>query len=233
MTTDPPNRLAVIIKTLRRTLLRLIGLLVATTGGCFLLTPRFLLVLQHHLHQGLSFFTVTEPFLAHVKLALAMAAFLLVPFFTTWLWRALAKPFKLPATTVFWFILFTCFLFYSGAAFCYFVTLPYGVDFLLEFQSTQLKAVISVDHFVTFVALFVLAFGLIFELPIFMVFLAKTGLCKRQAFERSRRYAILIISIIAALLTPTPDVFNMMLMGVPLYFLYEAGIIIMRLLKIT
>jgi len=230
---DTHHHLAAILNTLRRSVLRLLALLLATTGACFALAPLLLLLLQRHLKQQLAFFTVTEPFLAHVKLALATAVFVLMPLFTTWLWRALARPFKFPAATVCWFVLFTCFLFYSGAGFCYFITLPYGVDFLLGFQSAQLKPLIAIDHFVVFVALFVLAFGLIFELPIFMVFLAKAGLMRRQAFERNRRYAILIISIVAALLTPTPDVFNMMLMGVPLYLLYEAGIITIRLLRLT
>ena len=233
MTTDPPHRLAAIIQGLRRSVLRLLALLLATTAGCFLLAPRLLSLLQQHLKQRLAFFTVTEPFLAHVKLALAMATFLLIPFFTTWIWRALAKPFGFPARTLLWFVLFTCFLFYGGAAFCYCITLPFGVDFLLEFQSSQLQPVIAIDHFVTFVALFVLAFGLIFELPIFMVFIAKVGLLRREAFERNRRYAVLAISIVAALLTPTPDIFNMMLMGLPLYLLYEAGIVTIRLLRIT
>ncbi|HSR36159.1 MAG TPA: twin-arginine translocase subunit TatC [Desulfurivibrionaceae bacterium] len=233
MPLDTPHQLAAIINGLRRSALRLLGLLLATTAGCFLLAPQLLQQLQLHLKQGLAFFTVAEPFLAHIKLALAAAVFLLVPGIAAWLWRALAKPFGFPAATVFWFVLFTCVLFYSGAGFCYFLTLPFGVDFLLEFQSAQLKPVISIDHFVTFVTLFVLAFGLIFELPIFMVFLAKAGLCRRQTLERNRRYAILVISIIAALLTPTPDIFNMMLMGLPLYLLYEAGIITIRLLKIT
>lgn len=233
MTMDTPHRLAAIIQGLRRSVLRLLALLLATAAGCFLLAPQLLQLLQSHLKQELAFFTVTEPFLAHLKLALATAALLLAPLFIAWLWRALAKPFRLPAATVFWFILFTCLLFYSGAGFCYFFTLPYGVDFLLGFQSAQLKPLIAIDRFVAFVTLFVLAFGLIFELPIFMVFLARAGLCPRQVFERNRRYAVLVISIVAALLTPTPDVFNMLLMGVPLYLLYETGIIAIRLLKIT
>ncbi|MEW6594894.1 MAG: twin-arginine translocase subunit TatC [Thermodesulfobacteriota bacterium] len=233
MPLDTPHQLAAIINGLRRSALRLLGLLLATTAGCFLLAPQLLRIFQRHLRQELAFFTVTEPFLAHVKLALAAAAFLLAPVFIAWFWRALARPFRLPAATVFWFILFTSFLFYSGAGFCYYITLPYGVDFLLGFQSAQLKPLIAIDRFIAFVTLFVLAFGFIFELPIFMVFLARTGLCTRRSFERHRRYAVLVISIVAALLTPTPDVFNMMLMGLPLYLLYEAGIIAIRLLRIS
>ena len=145
---------------------------------------------------------------------------------------ALGKPFKLSEQTLAWFVLFTTILFYLGAGFCYTITLTYGVKFLLGFQSDQLKPVISINKFVNFVSIFILAFGVIFELPIFMVFTAKVGLITRQAFERNRRYAILVISIMAALLTPTPDVFNMLLMGGPLYLLYEVGIMILKVMKI-
>ena len=83
-----------------------------------------------------------------------------------------------------------------------------------------------------FTTMFILAFGVIFELPIFMIFLAKVGVCTRSFFERNRRYALLIMAIVAALLTPTPDVVNMSLMGGPLYLLYEAGIVILMLMRI-
>jgi sec-independent protein translocase protein TatC len=78
----------------------------------------------------------------------------------------------------------------------------------------------------------VLAFGVIFELPILMIFSAKVGILSRQTFEKQRRYAVLVISIIAALLTPTPDIVNMLLMGVPLYILYELGIIVLKVLRL-
>ena len=65
-----------------------------------------------------------------------------------------------------------------------------------------------------------------------MIFAARAGLIPRSSFENNRRYAILAISIVAALLTPTPDVVNMMLMGAPLYLLYELGIIVLKILKL-
>lgn len=188
--------------------------------------------MQAHLNQKLAFFTVAEPFLALVKLSFFTTLFALMPGILYILWKALGKPFKLSNRALYWFVFFTCVLFYSGAGFCYFVTLPYGVQFLLGFQSAQLKPVISINKFVTFVTVFILAFGIIFELPVFMVFSAKVGLWSRQIFERQRRYAVLVISILAALLTPTPDIVNMMLMGVPLYLLYELGILILKILKI-
>ena len=77
----------------------------------------------------------------------------------------------------------------------------------------------------------VFGFGLIFELPLSMMLLGRIGLVSAAKLSRYRRYAILSISIVAAVLTPTPDIFNMALMGVPLYLLFELGILGMRLWK--
>jgi len=207
-----------------------------TLGLCtliiFFLTPRLLYFVQEHLADKLYFFTIAGPFLAHVKLALFAAFFILIPWFMAILWRAVGKPFDVKGTQLYFFIIFTCLLFYAGTVFCYFVTLPFGIKFLLGFGSAELKPVISIGRFVNFVTIFVLAFGMIFELPVFMVFLAKVGVFKRQFFEKNRRYALLLIAILSALLTPTPDIVNMTLMGGPLYMLYESGIVIIRVLGI-
>lgn len=227
------QRLAIIIKDLRRAVLAMGLALLLGCLGFYSISRQLLTVIQSHLHQKLAFFTVAEPFLAHVTVSLAMTLFTIMPMLSYFLWRALAKPFSLSRSLVFWFVVFSCFLFYSGAAFCYFITLPFGINFLLDFQTEQLRPVISISEFVSFVSIFVLAFGVIFELPIFMIFMAKIKILPRSFFEKNRRYAALVISVIAALLTPTPDIFNMLLMGVPLYMLYEVGIIVLKLLRIA
>jgi sec-independent protein translocase protein TatC len=205
-------------------------------GGCtlviFFLSPQLLHFVQEHLADKLYFFSVAGPFLAHVKLALFAALYALMPWFTIVLWRSLGKPFGVAGGQLFFFIFFTCLLFYAGTIFCYYITLPFGIKFLLGFSSEELKPVISVGRFVNFVTIFILAFGLIFELPIFMVFMAKVGVFKRSFYEQNRKYALLLIAILSALLTPTPDIVNMSLMGGPLYLLYESGILILRVLRI-
>jgi sec-independent protein translocase protein TatC len=226
------RQIIVFINETRRYILGLVLIICAASACFYFMAPRLLNFFQNHLHQELAFFTVAEPFLAHVKLAMLSAVFTLMPVIACFIWTGLAKPFKISRTVRNWFIIFTCILFYSGAWFCFAVTLPFGVKFLLEFQTVQLKPIIAVGKFVNFVAIFIMAFGLIFELPIFMIFAARTALIPRQSFEKNRRYAVLAISIIAALLTPTPDVVNMLLMGVPLYLLYEAGILVLKVLKI-
>lgn len=224
--------LIVFLAELRKSIRRLGLSLFLVTLAIFFLSPELLQYVQQHLAEKLYFFSVAGPFLAHVKMSLFCSLFVLMPWILTVLWRAMGKPFKVSGMQLFFFILFTCLLFYAGTLFCYFVTLPFGIKFLLGFGSEELKPVISVGRFVNFVTLFILAFGAIFELPIFMVFMAKVGVCPRSFFERNRRYALLLIAIVAALLTPTPDIVNMLLMGGPLYLLYEAGIVILMVMRI-
>ena len=231
-TKKPAQKIVATIFALRKTVLLLGSALLLGTAGFYLISPKLFALLQGHLQQKLAFFTITEPFLAHVKLALVATVITLMPLFVFCLWRALATPFKLSLRSQVAFIITTCLLFYTGSLFCYFITLPFGINFLLGFESEQLQSVISVGRFVTFVTVFVMAFGLIFELPIFMVFAGKVGLIARSKFAENRRYALLAIAIVAALLTPTPDVVNMLLMGGPLYMLYEAGILILLMLRI-
>lgn len=222
----------VFLAELRKSI-RILGVSIfLTTAAIFSISSQMLQYVQQHLADKLYFFSVAGPFLAHVKLSLFGALFLLMPWLLTVFWRAAGKPFKVSGWQLFFFIFFTCLLFYAGTMFCYFVTLPFGIKFLLGFGSEELKPVISITKFINFITLFILAFGAIFELPIFMVFTARVGICPRSFFERNRRYAMLMISVIAALLTPTPDVVNMLLMGGPLYLLYEAGIIILMIMRI-
>jgi sec-independent protein translocase protein TatC len=228
----PYARAFVFIQQIRKSALLLLIAVVIVTCIFYTISPRLFALIQRHLHQNLVFYTVAEPFIAHLKLSFGLALFSLVPIISFIFWQAMTKPFKLSKTSRFWFICFNCLLFYSGASFCYFITLPYGIDFLLGFKSDQIEPIISAGHFVNFVGIFILGFGIIFELPIAMVFSSKANIISRQTFEKNRRYAVLIISIIAALLTPTPDIFNMMLMGLPLYALYEAGIVVMKMLRI-
>ncbi|MCP4343841.1 MAG: preprotein translocase subunit TatC [Desulfobulbaceae bacterium] len=226
------TKIVTFIVELRKSIRNLALALCCCTLVIFLISPHLLQFVQSHLADKLYFFSVAGPFLAHVKLALFAALYALMPWFALVMWRALGKPFGVSGGQLFFFIFFTCLLFYAGTVFCYYVTLPFGIKFLLGFSSEELKPVISVGKFVNFTTIFILAFGLIFELPIFMVFLAKVGVFKRSFYEKNRRYALLLIAILSALLTPTPDIVNMSLMGGPLYLLYESGILILRVLRI-
>ena len=224
--------LVVFLNEMRRSIRALFIGIVVVTVVVFFLTPKLLELVQSHLAEKLYFFSVAGPFLAHVKLALFGALYAMMPWIVTVVLRSIGKPFQVTRGQLLLFSFFTCLLFYFGTVFCYFVTLPFGINFLLGFGSEELKPVISVGRFVNFVTVFILAFGVIFQLPILMVFAAKIGVVTRSFFAKHRKYAMLLIAIVAALLTPTPDVVNMLLMGGPLYVLYEAGIVILLVMRI-
>ncbi len=213
---------------LRRSILWIITALGVTTVGTYFFSGHVLKTFQNHLQQELAYFSVAEPFMSVIKLSFATSMFVLIPFILVMLWRAAAAPFGLSRKTGLLFVFAGILLFYAGAAFCYFITLPFGVKFLLGYQTAHVKAVISIDRFLTFCFVFVIVFGAMFELPLAMVFCSKIRLCNAGVFRRYRRYAILVVTIVAAVATPTPDVFNMMLMAGPLYALYELGIIAVR-----
>jgi sec-independent protein translocase protein TatC len=116
-----------------------------------------------------------------------------------------------------------CFI--GGAAFGYFVVFPPAFRFLVGYNNEFLTSLPAVSEYFSLAIRLLLAFGVIFEMPIFMVFLAKVGLVDVGFLNRNRKYAILINFIIAAILTPTPDVVNQMMMGVPLMVLYEISVL--------
>ncbi len=219
------------LSCLRKSIRNYLFVLGAVAILVFLCSPDMLQRVQRHLGGTLYFFSVAGPFLAHVKLAISASLFLLAPWGITLGWRILGRIFGVEKFL--FFSIASSLLFYVGAVFCYFVTLPYGIDFLLGFGSEELKPVISVGRCINFITIFIFAFALIFELPVLMVFLAQTRIFTLQGYKKNRRYAILSIAVLSAMLTPTPDVVNMALMGVPLYLLYEAGIAIVQLLRFS
>jgi len=123
----------------------------------------------------------------------------------------------------FTFLSSICFL--GGAAFGYFVVFPPAFKFLLGYSADFLQPMPAVNEYFSLSLRLLIAFGVIFELPIFMVFLAKIGVVNVAFLNKYRKYAILVNFIIAAILTPTPDIVNQMLMGIPLMVLYEISVV--------
>ncbi len=115
--------------------------------------------------------------------------------------------------------------FVGGAAFGYYVVFPPAFRFLLGYSTDFLSPMPAVNEYFSLALRLLIAFGIIFELPILMVLLAKIGIVDVAFLNRNRKYAILINFIIAAILTPTPDIVNQMLMGVPLLVLYEISVV--------
>jgi sec-independent protein translocase protein TatC len=116
----------------------------------------------------------------------------------------------------------------SGVLFGYFIALPPAFAFFVSFSTDFLKPMISFREYLSLTLKFLLAFGLSFEMPVFIFFLAKIGVVNAKMLAKQRRYAILIIFIAAAILTPSPDALSQILMAIPLMFLYEVSIFVAK-----
>jgi sec-independent protein translocase protein TatC len=121
-------------------------------------------------------------------------------------------------------------LFAAGTAFA-FLIVPRGLQFLLSFGGQNLVPLLTIDRYLGFVIFLVLAFGIGFELPLVLLFLAGAGIIDSRQMRHWRRWALLGTAIFAAVATPTQDPYTMLLMWVPLYLLYEAAILVARLMK--
>jgi sec-independent protein translocase protein TatC len=150
-------------------------------------------------------FSIPEAFFSLLKLTLYASLFLSIPIIFYQVWKSFAPLFRLKElkSTISIFLTSLA-LFYLGAFFCYFVTLPFGVKFLIGYQSAHIKPMISVGKYISFCAVFIFGFGLTFELPLFLALLSYIKVVNAAFLTRNRRYAILIIAIVAAAVTPTP-----------------------------
>ena len=121
------------------------------------------------------------------------------------------------------FISFIC-----GILFCYYLTLPFATRFLAGLLSDVIRPTWSASFYVDFVAAFLFWVGVMFELPIVMFFLSKLGVVSHQRMARFRKYAFVLAFVIGAAITPTPDPINQTIISLPIYFLFELGVILAR-----
>ena len=178
----------------------------------------------------LVFLTPTEAFWVYMKVALIAGCVLALPVVLYQVWAFVApglhvheKRFAVP------FVIVGSLFFLMGAAFAQLLVIPFAMRFLVTFPGADLTPMISIGSYVDFVLKFTLAFGAIFELPVGITLAARMGLVTPQFLAKNRKYAILINFILAAILTPTPDIFNQTLMAGPMILLYELGIISARI----
>lgn len=174
--------------------------------------------------------SVVAPFMTPFKLALLAAIFFAMPVILYQVWAFIApglyrheRRFALPL------FVSSVILFYSGAAFAYFVVFPAVFRFFVMTTPDGVQMMTDITQYMDFAVLLFFAFGLAFEIPVATVLLVRTGLVKREALTKNRGYVLLAIFIIAAFLTP-PDPISQTMMALPMYALFEAGIIMARLL---
>jgi sec-independent protein translocase protein TatC len=221
------------LSSLRKGLLQIIIVILLSAIIVFPISKEFLAYLcQRTLETDLVAYSIPEAFFSLLKLTLYTSLFCSIPVIFYHLWKAFSPIFRSKGLSSANGILFTSlFLFYLGAFFCFFVALPNGVKFLLGYQSAHIKPMISAGKYVSFCAVFIFGFGLTFELPLVLALLSTLRVVNAAFLTRNRKYAILLIGIVAAVVTPTPDVFNMSLMGVPMYVLFEIGVILVKVIE--
>jgi sec-independent protein translocase protein TatC len=119
-------------------------------------------------------------------------------------------------------------LFFTGLSFSYFLVLPAALKFFIGFTTENLQPLLSLGQYLSFIISFLLPFGIIFELPLFLVVLAKVGLISSAFLVSKRKMMIVASFVIGAVISPTPDVFSQTMIAIPLLLLYEASILVLK-----
>lgn len=176
----------------------------------------------------LVFTALPEAFFIYIKASLIAGTVLAAPVIFYELWMFVApglyqkeKKFVLP------FVLISSLLFVCGALFGYYVVFPVGFRFLVGFSTENIRALPSLQLYLSFSLKMLLGFGLVFELPVLAYFLGRIGILNARMMAQNRRIAILLIFIVAAIVTP-PDVASQVMLAIPLYLLFEGSILIVR-----
>lgn len=220
---------------LRSRLIKAVIGLVIATALAFIVTPQLFELLLGPAPQaiktnGLVFLEPTEAFLTYFQVALMAGIGLSSP----WLLYQVIQ-FVLPALTrrekrlFYFFMPLVILFFFIGILFGYFITLRFALDFLIGFTvGGVLRPMITVGSYISFITTLLFWMGIAFETPIIIFFLSKIGVVNVRRLASYRKYAILAAFVLAAVITPTPDPLNQALVAIPLWILYEIGIVLAR-----
>ena len=170
-----------------------------------------------------------EAFFTYLKVSFVAGFFLVSPYIFYQVWLFVAP--GLYESERKWLIpiaIFTAIFFTAGALFGYFIVFPFGFEFFASYSTEQIVFTPKLDEYLSFSLKLLFAFGFVFEMPLIILFLSRLGLVTAKGLRKARKYAILVIFIVAAILTP-PDVFTQTLMAGPMILLYEVGIIVAQI----
>jgi sec-independent protein translocase protein TatC len=218
------------LEELRGRILRSLLALAVGFGVCFFFAKQIFRFLERpilrYLPEGkkLVFLQVTDPFVLYMKVAALAGLFLALPYILYQVWRFIApglyrheKRYSGP------FIFFGSLFFLLGGVFAYYIAFPYAVQFLIN-VGEDFEPAITGPSYLSFLLTVILGMSLMFELPIFIFALASIGVVSPRTLMRQFRWAVLIIVIVAAVITPTPDAFTLSVFAVPTIALYLIGV---------
>jgi sec-independent protein translocase protein TatC len=224
------------LEALRRVLLvSIIALVIATIAVYFGFRGQLLVLILRPIKElGINpvFITPWEAFFTTIKISFVAAIFLALPVILWEVWS-----FVLPALhsherrLIYMLMPASIVLFAGGIVFGYLVVFPAAIHFLLVSASEGFTPLISISRYFSFLTMFILPFGAVFQLPLVIMLLTHLGLITPRFLAKNRKYAVLIIFILAAILTPTPDMISQTLMALPVIALYEVSIWISYLVR--
>lgn len=184
------------------------------------------------LGQKVVFTGITEAVFVKIKLSFFAGFLAALPIILWQIWSFIIPALKKKERLSFSFFVLISFLcFVGGVAFGFFGVYRYGVTFLLQFAGPTLTPMLTIDKYISFTISFLLPFGIIFEFPLVSYFLAKLELVTYAFFARNRRYAILAVVVISAVITPTPDIITCLIVSGPMYLLFEASVLVVRIVE--
>jgi sec-independent protein translocase protein TatC len=178
----------------------------------------------------LNIFTLMGGFMLKFKVSVAAALFVLVPFIIYQLWSVVLPTLNITNRMFSRLsIISAVILFYSGVAFVFFLLLPAAVKVMLGFVGNDMLSTIGADNYLGFILFLSISMGVLFEVPVIVLVLTRMGIISPAMLSGKRKYAIVVIWIIAAIITPQPDPLSQAMVGVPLMIIYEISILLSRL----
>lgn len=212
--------------------------LVATTilaVGTYFFSDRilaFLLDPVTKLGHQVIFTGVTEAFFVKIKVSFFAGFLAALPVILWQIWSFILPALRKKERVYFTLSVVISFLFFwCGVIFGFFGVYRYGITFLLRFAGPELFPMLTIDKYISFTISFLLPFGIVFEMPLVTFFLAKLELISYKFLAKNRRYAFVAIVVVAAVITPTPDMITCLLVSGPLYCLYEISIWVVRIVE--
>ena len=190
------------------------------------------LPLQRLTGKTMIFTALGEPFFAYIKIGMFGGLCLAFPFIAAQIWMFIAPGlYKHERSAFLPFLIATPFCFGVGGAFAYYVLLPYAIHFFAGFQTAEMELMPKVNEYLDLVTKIILAFGLTFQLPVLLSLLGKVGIVTSQQLRNSRRFAIVGITALAAVVTPPDMGISMAALAIPLIGLYEISILLVAMFE--
>lgn len=221
---------------LRKILVRIAWILAIGFGVSFLFREEIFNILRAPIapylpDNGLVFTAPTDKFIAYLKTCFLSAALITSPLWLYQLWLFIVPAlYKHEKKYAAYFIFFGTILFSLGACFVYFFVFPMAFEYLLNFGGTTDRPMITINEYLEFFVVTTLVFGAAFEMPLVLVIFGMMGIIDDVFLRSRRRIAIMVLAVLSAVITP-PDALSMLALLVPLVFLYELSIILVKFLK--